>query len=100
MLFKKGNDFGLDEKPFRKIKYTNLSNNKASISIKNVKKGGYAFLIYHDEDKNGECKTNWVGMPKEGVGKSGSLGSRPTDKNSSFDFDGKLKTFNIKLKYL
>jgi uncharacterized protein (DUF2141 family) len=100
LLFKKGDVYGINKVPFRKIKHTSILNNKASFSITEVEKGEYAFIIFHDEDNNGECATNWMGMPKEGVAKSGDFGGKPSFNNSKFSFDGTRKKFNVNVKYL
>ena len=100
LLFKKGDDFGVSESPFRKIKCTTLSENKASFDIKGVKNGEYAFIVFHDVDGNEACLTNWAGMPKEGIGKSIESGGQPSYENSKFFFNGTQATFNINIKYL
>ena len=99
-LFKKGQAFGVHKMPFRKIIADEIINGKCSIIINDVEKGEYAFTVFHDEDKNGELKTNWFRMPKEGIGKSGNQKARPSFENSKFTFSGGSKTFNVKLKYL
>jgi len=100
LLFKKGQEFGVKKKPFKRFIATVISNKKAVFTIKNLVKGEYAFLVFHDEDSDGKFATNWIGMPKEGVGKSGTQGKRPNYKNSKFYFSGKEMTFTIALKYL
>ncbi len=100
LLFKKGQDFGIDETPLRKLRCTTITNKEASFSIKNVEKGEYSILLFHDKDSNGELKTNWIGMPKEGIGKSGNADARPTFENTKFYFNGTSKIFNIKIDYL
>ena len=42
--------------------------NKCIIIIENLKPGKYAFKYFHDEDKNKELNTNWIGIPNEGYG--------------------------------
>ncbi len=46
--------------------------------------GEYAIMVFHDEDDNGELKTNWIGMPKEGVGNSNNHKGIPSYKKSVF----------------
>jgi len=46
-----------------------------TLSFKDVKPGRYAVSILHDEDGDGKAATNFIGIPKEGVGVSGPLGN-------------------------
>lgn len=45
------------------------------LAFKDVKPGRYAVSILHDEDGDGKAATNFIGIPKEGVGVSGPLGN-------------------------
>jgi uncharacterized protein (DUF2141 family) len=58
--------------------------NKCIITIENLKPGKYAFKYFHDENKNEELDTNWIGMPTEGFGFSnnatGTFGSPSFEK--------------------
>lgn len=50
---------------------------KGSLEIKfhHLKTGRYAIAVLHDEDSDGKLATNFIGIPKEGVGVSGPLGN-------------------------
>ena len=48
------------------------------VSFRNVAPGNYAVSIEHDEDGDGKLKTNFIGMPKEGVGISNNPGGIPS----------------------
>lgn len=69
---------------------------------KDVPEGTYAIAVVHDENDNGDVDTNFIGMPKEGVGASnnpkGSLGP-PKWKDSKFEHDG-TSALMIKMQYL
>jgi uncharacterized protein (DUF2141 family) len=45
-----------------------VENNKAKITVNNLKKGYYSFSYFHDVNSNGELDTNLVGIPKEPYG--------------------------------
>lgn len=100
LLFQKGQNFGIKEKPFKRLISKQINNKKIAFEIVNLEKGEYAFLVFHDCDANGVFATNWLGMPKEGIGKSGVQGKRPTYKNSKFLLTDKKQTFLIQLKYI
>ena len=40
--------------------------------------GDYAITAFHDEDGDGKLKTNFIGIPREGVGVSGKPGGIPS----------------------
>jgi len=100
LLFKKGQDFGIKEKAFKRFKNKQFENRKISFVISNLEKGEYAYLVFHDSDANGTFVTNWLGMPKEGIGKSGIQGKRPTYENSKFQLTNNPNTFITRLKYI
>ena len=56
--------------------------------IKHLPPGTYALALIHDENGNGKVDTNWIGMPKEGVGASnnatGTLGP-PSWRDAKFE---------------
>jgi uncharacterized protein (DUF2141 family) len=45
-----------------------ISDNKCEITIEDLQTGTYAFKYFHDENSNQELDTNWLGIPKEGIG--------------------------------
>jgi len=69
----------------------------------NVPWGAYAVAVRHDENGNGKLDTNFLGMPKEGVGTSNnprtSFGP-PSFKDASFMLEEDKLDLTINLKYL
>lgn len=100
LLFKEGQNFGIKEKPFKRLTNKEINNKTVTFEISNLEKGEYAFLVFHDADANGVFATNWLGMPKEGIAKSGVQGKRPTYRNSKFLVTDKKLTFITQLKYI
>ena len=45
-----------------------IKDNKCIIKINNLKTGKYSFKYFHDENKNKDIDTYWIGAPKEGYG--------------------------------
>ncbi|MFY0603541.1 MAG: DUF2141 domain-containing protein [Flavobacteriaceae bacterium] len=43
-------------------------NHKAIIKFKNLKKGDYAYSLFHDINNNGKLDNNFFGVPKEPYG--------------------------------
>lgn len=75
---------------------------KATCVFKGVKPGKYAVSVMHDEDKDGELKTNMVGRPKEWWGVSNNVPPErfgpPKYEAASFSYGGEPKTIQVKLR--
>ena len=67
-----------------------------------IQYGDYAIGVLHDEDANGELKTNFLGMPREGIGVSnnakGSFGP-PKFEDCLFTVDKDTVQLTIILDY-
>jgi uncharacterized protein (DUF2141 family) len=63
----------------------------------------YAVSVVHDENSNGKLDTNFIGMPREGVGASndakGHMGP-PKFSAASFRYDGGRFDLTIHIRYL
>ena len=74
----------------------------ATLTFANVPVGTYALAIVHDENKNGNMDTNFMGIPKEGYGVSNNTPSRlgpPKFANAAFRV-GKTDTqLTIDMRY-
>jgi uncharacterized protein (DUF2141 family) len=72
-----------------------------SITVPNVAPGRYAVIAHHDRDDNGRVKTNWLGIPVEGVGVSRNATGRfgpPGFDDVAVDIGGDRMTFDIVLR--
>ena len=79
-----------------------ISGSSSEIIFENVAPGTYAISIFHDENKNGELDTNFLGIPQEGYGASGNVlpkMSAPSFEDNSFAVSDSDVTVDIKLKY-
>jgi len=65
--------------------------------------GTYAIGVIHDENSDGELETNWLGIPKEGIGVSrdakGTMGP-PSFEDASFQLKSAELQLIITMKYL
>jgi len=52
------------------------TNHPRAVIFKNLPEKTYAVCVFHDEDSDGKLKTNWLGMPREGVGSSNNAKGR------------------------
>ncbi len=80
-----------------------ISNGSAVCEFTGIAPGRYAVSVFHDENSNGEMDTNFIGMPKEGVGASndakGHMGP-PKFEAAAFQYAGGRLELKIKLVYL
>ncbi|MBT8305850.1 MAG: DUF2141 domain-containing protein [Maribacter sp.] len=96
-LFSDKNGFPGDMTKAFKKGVVHIEGGKAIIDL-DLPPGTYAIMVFHDEDDNNELKTNWFGMPKEGVGNSNNHKGIPNYKKSVFKLY-KNKTITINLWY-
>jgi uncharacterized protein (DUF2141 family) len=69
LLFKEGQRMDVKSKKCTRKRGT-ITYRRATFSFSGLGKGKYAVLVYHDQNTNGKLDTNFIGMPKEGVGNS------------------------------
>ena len=79
------------------------ANTSVSLSIPDLKLGEeYAFTVMHDEDNSGKLSTNFLGIPKEGIGLSRSpslLLGKPKFEQCTLLIDQENQIVPIKLSY-
>lgn len=81
---------------------TRVSGDRASVDIA-APPGEYAFAIVHDENGNNQMDTNWIGMPKEGLGTSNNAKGRmgpPKYRDAKFTIPAEGVVQQIKIVYL
>jgi uncharacterized protein (DUF2141 family) len=80
-----------------------VAERRAVCDFPGVAAGIYAVSVVHDENSNGKLDTNFIGMPREGVGASndakGHMGP-PKFGAASFHYEGGRMDLKIRLNYL
>ena len=64
--------------------------------------GRYSVSVLHDENKDGELNTGFMGIPKEGIGFSNDpriIKGTPSFEKTSFDFTEDERTVEVTVKY-
>jgi uncharacterized protein (DUF2141 family) len=69
------------------------------VRFNNLAPGSYAVSVHHDEDGDGQLKTNFIGMPKEGVGVSNNPGGMPSFGKSVIEV-GPGSATSLTMRYL
>ena len=85
---------------FRMVRVKTKGNQKLYM-FKNLPRGTYALAIYHDENANKICDTNFFGIPKEAYAFSNGIRPRfsaPSFQSCSFMVN-EDKAITIKLVY-
>jgi len=80
-----------------------ITNRHAVCEFSGVAPGNYAISVFHDENSNGKLDTNFMGIPREGVGASndtkGHFGPPKFDA-AAFRFAGGRLELKITINYL
>lgn len=99
-LYNNGSNFP-DRKKALKGKVLPIKEKEEKYTFKNLTAGNYAVAIIHDENKDGELNTNFLGIPKEGFGFSnneiGTFGP-PSFKKAAIKLQ-KNTVISIKIRY-
>jgi uncharacterized protein (DUF2141 family) len=89
------------EVAFKKI-VNEISGRQSSYQFTDIPFGTYAISVVHDENNNGKLDSNFIGIPKEGIGVSnnvkGSFGP-PKFRDAKFDHSKSSSPINITISY-
>ena len=101
-LYSKKDGFPSDPEKAANRMFVKSKAGKATCVFESVKPGKYAVSVMHDEDEDGELKTNLVGRPKEWWGVSNNVPPErfgpPKYEAASFSYGGEPKTIRVKLR--
>jgi len=79
-----------------------MTSNAETVVFEHLPYGSYAVSIMHDENNNGKLDTNFIGIPKEGVGVSNNpeIGfGGPKFQDSVFTLDKQELEVTVAMKY-
>ena len=102
-LYSSANGFPKDSQRAVRRDTSSILDRKASCEFSGIEPGRYAVSVFHDENSNGKLDTNFLGIPREGVGASndarGHLGPPKFDA-AAFQFVGGRVDLKITINYL
>ncbi len=102
-LYNSPSGFPKDQTASFKKTSNEIQRNRSSCDFPGVPDGTYAISVYHDENGNGRMDSNFLGIPKEGVGASndakGHMGP-PRFKDATFRMEGASRSLTIHVNYL
>ena len=99
-LYNTKESFPLVDKQYR-LFYIDTIKFSGIYTFKDLPKGEYAIAIFHDENSDRICNTNFLGIPKEGYGFSKNFKPRlssPTFSDCKIDLNNNMSV-TIKLIY-
>ena len=80
-----------------------IAHGQATCEFQSIAFGTYAVSVFHDENSNGKLDTNFIGIPREGVGASNNAKGRlgpPKFAAAAFQYSGGLMSLKITMIYL
>ena len=89
-LHNKSDSFPSDPDEAVASRIVKIQNKTAKARFENVESGLYAVATVHDENSDGKLETNFIGIPKEGVGASNNARGRfgpPSFDDASFKLE-------------
>ena len=81
-IFDKSESFPKYGDPYRTIRFP-VESKEAVYVLEDIDLGSYAIAIYHDENHDGKCNVDFLGIPKEGYGFSNNV--KPILRAPSFE---------------
>ena len=83
--------------------YVKTTGSTAEYTFRDIAAGDYAVFVFHDADNDKKLKTNFVGMPREGMGVSNNAKGHfgpPKFEDAMFGFKNPGQVITISLVYL
>lgn len=80
-----------------------IVNRHADCEFSGIQPGTYAISVFHDENSNGRLDTNFLGIPREGVGASNNARGHfgpPKFHDASFGYAGGHMDLRLVITYL
>ena len=102
-IFSSATGFPTDQSAALHRTMTPIKDHKATCDFAGLPVGRYAVAVMHDENSNGRLETNFIGIPKEGVGASNDAKATmgpPKFDDASFEYGGGRKDLTIHVDYL
>lgn len=102
-LFNSDNGFPIKTGKALKSDFVKTTGSTAECTFRDISAGTYAVFVFHDADNDKKLKTNFVGMPREGMGVSNNAKGHfgpPDYDDAKFNFNKSDQTISISLTYL
>ena len=101
-IFASADGFPKDASKAPGVARSSISGSHAACEFSGLRPGKYAVSMFHDENSNGKLDTNFIGIPREGVGASNNPKARlgpPKFQDASFAFPGGKMDLKVTIQY-
>lgn len=102
-VFNQAKGFPTDPSAAMKSASAPIRDGRCTITLNDLAYGEYAISVLHDENGNGKPDTNFLGIPKEGIGTSNNAKGRlgpPAYADCRFTCTGQAQSIFITIQYL
>ena len=102
-LFRGGEGFPMKPGNAYRTAVAKIAGSGASLEFADLPPGEYAFSVIHDENGNNELDTNFLGIPKEGIGTSNNAKGRmgpPKYRDAKFSVAAEPVSQRVKMVYM
>lgn len=102
-LYSSAEGFPKDKKKAIAHAESPIKNRQADCTFAGIQPGTYAISVFQDENSNGKLDTNFLGIPREGVGASNNARGHfgpPSFHDASFVYAGGNMDLIIVIAYL
>ena len=102
-LFNKSSGFPNHPEKAMRCSFVIAAGNTAEYTFTNIPFGTYAVCAFHDENNDKKINSNFIGIPKEGIGVSNNAKGHfgpPKFDDAKFNFTKAGQTVTISLTYL
>ncbi len=101
-LFQSDDGFPGDKEKAVEYKVVKVENDTVVIHFPDLQFGTYAIVLFHDENNNKKLDTNFIGIPKEGLGTTNNAKPKfraPKFEEASFQLENSLFKAEVELIY-
>lgn len=101
-LFSSANGFPKKPEKAAALTKSTISHGQAVCEFKSMPPGTYAVSVVHDKNSNNKLDTNFMGIPREGVGASNNAKGHfgpPKFSAAAFQYSGSRKDLVINITY-
>ena len=101
-LFRTAQGFPGDAKAVFRHLAARIKKGVASVTFRDLPRGVLAATVIHDENGNNKMDTNWLGLPKEGIGASNNGTRRfgpPRFKKCRFKLTKRQQSISMRMRY-
>jgi len=102
-LYVSADGFPKDEKKTIARTTSRIDHRHANCSFFGIQPGAYAIAVFHDENSNNRLDTNFLGIPREGVGASNNAKGHfgpPKFNDAAVAYSGGRMDLKIVIAYL